>query len=150
MTAGRPKRFSGTTSTAFPPDVVLDTSALVAILLSEPEAPALIAALAAADRRMVGAPTLVEAGAVMLARKGPPGELALDALLQRLEIAVVEMSPAAAAAARTAYARWGKGVGTPGVLNFGDCLSYGVAAELGERLLFKGDDFTHTDIQPAL
>ncbi|TVP43310.1 MAG: PIN domain-containing protein, partial [Gemmatimonadales bacterium] len=82
--------------------MVIDTSALLAILLSEPEAPAFIDEIAAADRRLVGAPTLVEAAAVILARKGEEGVIALDALLSRLGIEVVPMSPAAAEFAREA------------------------------------------------
>jgi ribonuclease VapC len=129
--------------------MVIDTSALLAILLSEPEADALVGAIVSAETRLVAAPTLVEAAAVMVARKGPPGEVALDALLQRLEIQVVPMSPEAAAFARAAYARYGRGVGSPGVLNFGDCLAYGVARATGEPLLFKGDDLAWTDIERA-
>ena len=71
------------------------------------------------------------------------------AVLAKGEIAVVEMSPAAAEIACDAYARYGEGVGKPGVLNFGDCLAYGVAQALGEPLLFKGDDFAATDVRAA-
>ena len=85
----------------------------------------------------------------MLARKGEVGEVALDALLQRLAIEVVPMSAEAAALARVAYRRFGRGVGSPGVLNFGDCLAYGVATAAGEPLLFEGDDFTATDVAVA-
>ena len=129
--------------------MVLDTSALLAILLGEPEAARMVEALAAAPSRAVGAPTLVEAAAVLQARKGAAGEVALDALLQRLGITVVAMEPAAAAHARAAYMRYGRGVGDPGVLNYGDCLAYGVARARGEPLLFKGDDFPRTDIAAA-
>jgi ribonuclease VapC len=130
--------------------MVIDTSAIVAILLGEPEADALIATIAAARERVIGAPTLVEAAAILLARKGPAGEVALDALLQRLDIEVVPMSTDAAVAARSAYQRYGKGVGSPGVLNYGDCLAYGVAAASGAPLLFKGNDFPQTDIVAAV
>ncbi|HEY8483255.1 MAG TPA: type II toxin-antitoxin system VapC family toxin [Longimicrobiales bacterium] len=126
--------------------MVIDTSALIAILLGEPEAAALVDAIAADETRLVGAPTLVEASAIMVARKGPQGAIALDALLERLDIEVVAMSAEAASLARSAYTRYGKGVGSPGVLNYGDCLSYGVAMATGEPLLFKGDDFTQTDV----
>jgi len=129
--------------------MVIDTSAIVAILLGEPEADDLVAAIAAAEERVIGAPTLVEAAAILSARKGPAGEIALDALLQRLEIAVIPMTADAAAAARSAYQRYGKGVGSPAVLNFGDCLSYGVAAASGDALLFKGNDFPQTDVLVA-
>jgi ribonuclease VapC len=126
--------------------VVLDTSALVAILLAEPEAAAMVRAIAGDDVRLVGAPTLVEASAVMLAKKGPGGEVALDALLERMHVRVIEMSIPAAKLARLAYTRFGKGVGDPAVLNYGDCLAYGVATAERQPILFKGDDFGRTDV----
>jgi ribonuclease VapC len=129
--------------------VVLDTSALVAILLGEPDSARMVRAVGRAPTRLVGAPTLVEAVAVMMARKGSGGEIALDALLHRLGVTVVDMTPDAARLARLAYARFGKGVGSPGVLNFGDCLAYGVATAARDPLLFKGDDFARTDVQAA-
>src|SRR5262245_39514814 len=107
------------------------------------------AIMAASDRR-VGAPTLLEAAAVLIARKGFKAEVALDALLQRLGIEVVEMSAPAGQHARRAYATYGKGVGSPAVLNYGDCLAYGVAVAAGEPLLFKGDDFSATDVERVL
>jgi ribonuclease VapC len=126
--------------------VVLDTSALLAILLGEPEATAMVRAVSTDESRLLGAPTLVEAAAVMLARKGPGGEVALDALVERLAVRIVEMTPTAAKLGRLAYARFGKGVGNPAVLNYGDCLAYGVAMAERELLLFKGDDFSRTDV----
>lgn len=126
--------------------MVLDTSALLAILFAEPESQAMVRAIADDERRLVGAPTLVEASAVMLAKKGGAGEVALDALLERLGVEAVPMSVGAARLARLAYARFGKGVGDPAVLNYGDCLSYGVAMAEREPLLFKGDDFALTDV----
>jgi len=129
--------------------MVIDTSALIAILFGEPEADRLVAAIADAPERVVGAPTLVEASAILLARKGAAGDLALDALLRRFDIRVVPMSTEAAASARAAYKRYGKGVGQPGVLNLGDCLAYGVAVAGGDSLLFKGDDFARTDVVAA-
>ena len=129
--------------------MVIDSSALIAILLGEPESDRLVRAIAAARTRHVAAPTVVEAGAVMLVKKGRAGELALDALLQQLSIEVVSMSPAAAVSARGAYRRYGKGVGSPGVLNYGDCLAYGVARDEQEELLCKGEDFARTDVVRA-
>lgn len=126
--------------------MILDTSALVAILLDEPEADAMLHAIAGDEVRLVGAPTLVETAAVMRARKGPGGTVALDALLERMDVRVVEMSVAAAKLARLAYGRFGKGVGDPAVLTYGDCLTYGVAMAGREPLLFKGDDFRATDV----
>jgi ribonuclease VapC len=129
--------------------MVIDASALVAILLGEPEAQRLAAAIVSDPTRLVGAATLLEATAVMLGRKGAQGEIALDALLQRLDIRTIPFTVEAAAHARSAYRRFGKGVGSPSVLNYGDCLSYGTAIASGEPLLFKGDDFPRTDIPAA-
>lgn len=106
----------------------------------------MVRAVAKDPTRIVGAPTLVEASAVLTARKGSGGEIALDALLERMKIEVVPMSVDAARLARLAYARFGKGVGDPAVLNYGDCLGYGVAMAAREPLLFKGDDFSRTDV----
>jgi len=129
--------------------VVIDSSALLAILLSEPESSQLVQAIAAADERVVAAPTIVEAAAVMLSRRGAGGEIALDALVQRLEIEIVPMSSEAANVSRRAYRRYGKGIGSPGVLNYGDCLAYGVAMSRGTTLLYKGKDFSQTDVTAA-
>lgn len=129
--------------------MVIDTSAVLAILLAEPEAERMVGAIAVAPTRVVGAPTVVETAAVLLARKGPAGEVALDALLQRLGIETVSMTPEAATFARSAYQRFGKGIGSPAVLNYGDCLAYGVAMAAGDVLLFKGEDFPRTDIAAA-
>jgi ribonuclease VapC len=126
--------------------MVFDTSALLTILLGEPEAEAMIRAVAREGVRLIGAPTLVEASGVMRARKGPGGEVALDSLLERTGTQVVPMSLAAAKLARLAYNRWGKGVGEPAVLNLGDCLAYGVAMAEQRPLMFRGDDFAQTDV----
>ena len=126
--------------------MVIDTSALLAILFAEPEAERMVRALARDEHRLVGTPTLVEASAVMVARKGSAGEVALDGLIERLDLTVVPMSVAAARLARLAYTRYGKGVGDPAVLNYGDCLTYGVAMAEREPLLCKGGDFTQTDV----
>lgn len=129
--------------------MVLDTSALLAILLGEEEAPRMVRAIARAEERIVGAPTLVEASAVMQVRKGPGGEVALDALLRRLQVQVVPLDDTGATLARLAYGRFGKGIGNPPVLNYGDCLAYGVAMALRQPLLFKGHDFSATDVTVA-
>ncbi len=126
--------------------MVIDTSALLAILLGEAEATALVQAISRATVRLVAAPTLVEASAVLFARKGPSGDVALDALLQRLSLVTVAMTPAAADFARDGFRRFGKGIGNPGVLNYGDCLAYGVARATGHPLLCKGADFARTDV----
>ncbi len=129
--------------------MIIDTSALIAILLDEPESTALVAAISAAPVRFIAAPTLVEASAVLHGRKGPSGDVALDALLHRLSVITVEMNAIAAAFARDAFRRFGKGIGNPAVLNYGDCLVYGVAMATGQPLLFKGSDFAQTDVASA-
>jgi ribonuclease VapC len=129
--------------------VVVDTSALLALLFGEPEADRLAHAIASAPTRIVGAPVLVESSAVLMARKGPSADVVLDAWLRKIDAAVVPLTAEGAEHARRAYARFGKGIGDPAVLNFGDCLSYGVAMALGEPLLFKGEDFARTDVAVA-
>ena len=126
--------------------MVLDTSAVLAILFREPEAERMIRAIASTQHRLLGTPTLVEASAVLQAKKGPGGDMALDALLRRLSIETVPLSDTAATLSRLAYGRFGKGVGAPGVLHLGDCYSYGVAMAHRQPLLFKGDDFSQTDV----
>ena len=126
--------------------VVIDSSALLAILFDEPEATAMVQALERTRDRFIAAPTLAEAGMVVFARLGPDGEVALDALLQRLSIRTIAMTRAAATSARAAFRRYGKGVGAPAVLNFGDCLCYGVAQSVRVPVLCKGDGFAQTDL----
>lgn len=94
-------------------NVLLDTSALLAILFDEPEASAMVRAVARDATRLVGAPTLVEASAVLTARKGSGGEIALDALLERMKIEVMPMSVDAARLARLAYAGSARGLAIP-------------------------------------
>ncbi|MBT8405194.1 MAG: type II toxin-antitoxin system VapC family toxin [Gemmatimonadetes bacterium] len=84
---------------------------------------------------------------MLQARKGPAGEVALDALLERAAIEVIPFSRPAAQLARLAYGRFGRGIGDPAVLDYGDCLTYGVAMAEGQPLLFKGDDFARTDVE---
>ncbi|MHB1074004.1 MAG: type II toxin-antitoxin system VapC family toxin [Gemmatimonadaceae bacterium] len=127
--------------------MVVDASALLAILLGEPTADRLLAAIVGSSGAVVGAPTLVEAHAVLVARKGIGAAMALDALLQALRIDVVPMTAEAASFAREAWVRFGKGTGSPAVLNFGDCLAWGVARAAGSPLLCTGNDFAATDIE---
>ncbi|HEU4629721.1 MAG TPA: type II toxin-antitoxin system VapC family toxin [Gemmatimonadaceae bacterium] len=130
--------------------MVIDTSALLAILFAEPEAPRIEAAIRAAQVREVGTPTYVETAAVLRAKRGPRGLVAFDALLEILGVTVVPLTVAGAHHAREAYDRYGRGRGAPpAVLNFGDCLAYGVAMDRGEPLLFKGEDFVGTAIAAA-
>lgn len=128
--------------------MVIDTSALVAMLLDEPERAALAAAIEADPRRLVSAATLVEAGIVLEARLGRAGADALDLLLQRAEIQVVALDREQAELARRAWRSFGKG-NDPAGLNLGDCFAYALASAVAEPLLFKGEDFARTDVPAA-
>ena len=128
--------------------MVVDSSALVAILLGEPEGDALAVTLAVAELPMICAPNWLEAMMVITVRLGRPGVLALAELL---DAAGVQIEPADAGLAETAFEAWlrfGKGRHRTG-LNFGDCFAYALATRRGEALLFKGDDFSHTGVRRA-
>lgn len=125
--------------------MVIDTSALIAYLESEPEAPRIEAALLDADRLLISAATLVEAGIVCEARRGEAGGRELDLLLHRLNAVTVPVDQAQTELARSAYRRYGRGRHRAG-LNFGDAFSYALAVHTGDTLLYVGDDFSHTDV----
>jgi ribonuclease VapC len=125
--------------------MVLDTSALLALLLDEPEAEGFRAAVEDDSTRLVSAATLLETALVIEARKGEPGGRELDVLIQKADVVVVPVDAEHVSEARRAYRRFGKGRHAAG-LNFGDLLAYALARTSGEPLLFKGDDFTKTDI----
>ena len=125
--------------------MVLDTSALVALLLDEPEAEEFRAAVEEDTTRLVSAATLLETALIIESRKGEPGGRELDALIHKAEIVVVAVEAEHVAEARRAYRRFGKGRHAAG-LNFGDVFAYALARMSGEPLLFKGDDFAKTDI----
>lgn len=125
--------------------MVLDTSALLALLLDEAEAEEFRAAVEEDTTRLVSAATLLETALVIEARKGEPGGRELDSLIQKAEIVVVAVDAEHVSEARRAYRRFGKGHHAAG-LNFGDVFAYALARTSGEPLLFKGDDFAKTDI----
>lgn len=126
--------------------MILDSSVLVAILRAESDARELAVAARAAPVLRVGAPTLLETSIVI----GPDRQPELDALIAGLQVSVVEFSAEHARVAREAYVRYGRGSGSRARLNLGDVMSYAVAKVSGEPLLFKGDDFPHTDVEPAV
>jgi len=128
--------------------VILDASALFAIVLDEPEREILVAKINAADTIAVGAPTLVEAGIVLSARAGQDVSAVLMELLASADAIVIEFGQRHWREAVSAWGRFGKGR-HPAGLNFGDCLTYATALVAGEALLAKGDDFTQTDIPLA-
>jgi ribonuclease VapC len=125
--------------------MVLDTSALLVLLLDEPEAEAFRAAVEDDLTRLVSAATLLETALVIEARKGEPGGHELDVLVHKAEVAVVPVDEEHVAEARRAFRRFGRGRHAAG-LNFGDVFAYALARTSGEPLLFKGEDFAKTDI----
>jgi ribonuclease VapC len=125
--------------------MVIDTSALIAILLGEPERERLIELVASAADPVISAATLVESSIVMLAKTGSHGVRDLDELLAAAAVRCVALDGAQAALARDAYARFGKGR-SPAALNYGDCFSYALARATRKPLLCKGEDFALTDI----
>ncbi len=128
--------------------MVLDTSALMAMLFDEPEREEFIALLTEADDPLISAATLVEASIVMQARTGDAGVADLDDLLAAVAARCVAVDHAQAHLARDALARYGKGRAAAG-LNFGDCFAYALAQATDRPLLFKGADFAQTDARPA-
>lgn len=128
--------------------MVIDTSAIVAILQQEPETTQLVAKLEDEPLRRISAATVVETGIVMFARFGEHGEREVDLFIQRLKIDIIAVTSEHAEIAREAYRRFGKGRHRAG-LNFGDCFSYALAVALNEPLLFVGNDFSNTDLRAA-
>lgn len=129
--------------------MIVDSSAVVAVLRAEPEAAALAEALAGGDEpKRMSAASWLEAAIVIDGSGDPVASARFDAFCRRAEIEVVGVTPAQAALARQAYRSFGKGSGHPAQLNFGDCFTYALACESGERLLFKGKDFGQTDLEP--
>jgi ribonuclease VapC len=125
--------------------MVLDTSALLAVLLNEVEAPAFRLAIETDPIRLLSAASLVETSIVIEARVGEAGGRELDLLLHKAAIEVVAVDAEQAEIARHAFRNFGKGRHTAG-LNYGDCFSYALAQSAGEPLLCKGDDFRKTDL----
>ncbi len=125
--------------------MVIDTSALVALLLAEPSADRLRTALERDPVRLISAATVVEASLVLLRRFGDAGDAALDRLLRAVSAEVVAVDVAQTSVARDAALRYRRGH-HPAALNFGDCFSYALSSVLGEPLLFVGNDFSQTDI----
>lgn len=129
--------------------MIVDTSALVAIIADEPEAERLLRALASAGSVQMSAATYVECGIVIDNRAGAATRRRFDDLLTTLDVEVVALTPQQARLAREAHRDFGRGSGSPARLNLGDCFSYALAADLGDELLFIGDDFAATDIGRA-
>lgn len=126
--------------------IAVDTSALMAIMLSEPEADACAAVLEAEEHLLISAGTVAEA-LIVGARRKVGEEIAQ--LIDGLGFEIVSLTPASARRVAQAYEQWGKGI-HPAALNFGDCFAYEVAKEHGCRLLYVGEDFKQTDIESAV
>lgn len=128
--------------------MVIDTSALIAILLGEPEAEPFALAIARDPKRLVSAFIALETGIVIEAKKGESGGRELDLLLHQARVAIVPVTAEHCEIARSAWRKYGKGQ-HPAGLNIGDCCSYALAKSTDQPLLFKGDDFSQTDIKAA-
>ena len=128
--------------------MILDTSAVLAILFHEPDAARFARAIAMASSRRMSAATLLEITIVLESRSGPAAGYELDAFLQEAGIELEPVTPELAQAARRAWRRFGKG-NHPAGLNFGDCFAYALAEATREPLLFKGQDFELTDLEVA-
>jgi ribonuclease VapC len=130
--------------------MILDTSAVTAILRDEPEAPVFAKTVEGATYRRISAVNYVEAAAVIDGSRDPIASRRLDDLLREAQVAIEPVTEAQARIARQAYRDFGRGSGHPAKLNFGDCFAYALAKTRREPLLFKGDDFTLTDVTRAL
>lgn len=128
--------------------MVIDTSALAAILFDEPERADFVSRIAADGRRLISAATMVEAGILVEARRGESAGRELDLLLHRAKVLTVAVDEEQARRALAAWRAFGKGR-HPAALNYGDCFSYALARISRQRLLFKGDDFARTDVARA-
>ena len=125
--------------------MVIDTSALVAILHDEPERPEFTEAIETAERCVMSTASFVETSMIIESRYGPDGTRDLDLFISKAHIELASVDMDQAHVARDAFRHYGKGR-HPASLNFGDCFAYALARLLGEPLLFKGTDFTLTDI----
>jgi ribonuclease VapC len=125
--------------------MVIDTSAVLVILQGEPERRSFAEIIESADSIRMSVASFVEASMVIESRYGAEGLRDLDRFLSRAGVELIPVDQEQGQLARTAYSRFGKGRHRAG-LNYGDCFSYAAAISLGEPLLFKGDDFIHTDV----
>ncbi len=129
--------------------MVIDTSALIAIIKRESVADRLVAAIDADATRLVSAGTVIETSLVLLGRYGELGESLLDRLLREIRVDLVSVDDEQVTLARDAALRFGRGR-HEAALNFGDCFSYALAVARAEPLLFVGDDFAKTDVERSI
>ena len=129
--------------------IAIDSSALMAIILDEPERKSFLDILDRAEKALVSAATLIESRMVAHGKGGEKLVLALDEIVQGYTMEIVPPGPAEIEIAHSAFVKYGKGNGHPAQLNFGDLFSYALAKSRGVPLLFKGDDFALTDVRVA-
>lgn len=129
--------------------MIVDTSALIAILRDEPEAAFCAMAIENAPVRRVSAANFLEAASVIDGSRDAIASRRFDDLVKEAGLVIEPVTEAQARIARDAYRDFGKGSGHPARLNFGDCFAYALAKATGEPLLFRGNDFTHTDVVPV-
>jgi ribonuclease VapC len=130
--------------------MIVDSSAVVALMKLESDSRQIVEALFSSGSALMSAGTYVEAGIVVDRLRDPRSSRQFDLLLREANVEIVPVSAEQARIAREAYRDFGKGSGHPAGLNFGDCFAYALARERNEPLLYKGDDFVHTDIKSAL
>jgi len=130
--------------------VIVDASALVAVMRDESDAAAFTDAMATASRLRISAVNFVEAAIVIDGAREPVASRRFDEFVKKMGIEVEAVTPDQAQIARQAYRDFGKGSGHPAKLNLGDCFAYALAKTTGEALLFKGTDFIHIDVKRAL
>jgi ribonuclease VapC len=129
--------------------MIVDSSAIVAILRNEPEGLAYSETLAAADSKHISAASYLESAIVIDKFRDPVLSAGLDELIEEASIAIEPVTVEQAKIARQAYRDYGKGSGHPAGLNFGDCFSYALARAKREPMLWKGEGFAHTDLRAA-
>ena len=129
--------------------MVVDTSALLAIFLAEPERRQFLDAITQGEARYISAANVLETGIVLEARRGEAAGREFDLFLHHAKLEVVPVDSDQREIARVAWRKYGKGR-HPAGLNFGDCFAYALAKVMDQPILAKGDDFTHTDISPAI
>jgi ribonuclease VapC len=130
--------------------MIIDTSAVIAILRDEPEAASCAHAIAGATERRMSAINFVESAVIIDASRDPIASRRFDDFIKEAQISIEAVTLAQAQIARAAYRDFGKGSGHPAKLNFGDCFAYALAKDSGEPLLYKGLYFSHTDVASIL
>jgi ribonuclease VapC len=128
--------------------MIVDSSAMIALVFREPEAEQVVASLAEAETVAIGAPTLAETGIVLAAKLGEASRAILSRLIEDLDLVVLPFTAAHGREAREAFLRFGRGR-HPAALNYGDCLTYATARLAGHPLLCIGNDFRQTDLEVA-